>query len=69
MTYRVLGLTVVVEQGGGNCYGQLIDGDNTPIAYAMESMILAHACAGIDVGSKAYVQGVQTAIDAVSNHC
>jgi len=34
---------------------------------ALESIILAHACAGIDITSPAYVEGVETAVDAVGN--
>lgn len=34
----------------------------------MESLILAHACAGVDVESPAYVEGVETAIEAIGNH-
>lgn len=30
----------------------------------IESMILAHACAGIDVCSPAYVEGVETAVQS-----
>lgn len=35
---------------------------------ALESLILAHACAGIDVGSPAYLEGIETAMDALSNN-
>ncbi len=41
-------------------YNAAIDG--------IESLVLAHACAGIDVSSKEYVEGIQTAIDAVNHH-
>jgi len=34
----------------------------------IESIILAHACQGIDVGSKAYKQGIRTALEAIDNH-
>ncbi len=34
---------------------------------ALESLILAHACAGIDVTSPAYVEGIETAVDAIAN--
>lgn len=33
---------------------------------AIESLILAHACAGIAIGSAEYLAGVKTAIEAVS---
>jgi hypothetical protein len=35
---------------------------------ALESLILAHACAGIDVESPAYVEGIETAVEAISNN-
>ena len=35
---------------------------------ALESLILTHACEGIDVASKAYQNGVQTALDALANN-
>ncbi len=41
-------------------YNAAIDG--------LESLILAHACAGVDVESPAYVEGIETAVDAVANH-
>jgi hypothetical protein len=41
-------------------YNAAIDG--------LESLILAHACAGIDVASPGYVEGIETAVDAVANH-
>ncbi len=41
-------------------YNSAIDG--------LESLILAHACAGVDVVSPAYVEGVETAVEAIANH-
>jgi hypothetical protein len=35
---------------------------------ALESLIVAHACAGIDVSSPAYVEGIETAYDAIDNN-
>jgi len=40
-------------------YNAAIDG--------VESLILAHACAGIDVESPAYIEGIETAVDAIAN--
>ena len=34
----------------------------------LESLILAHACAGVDVESLAYVEGIETAVEAIANH-
>lgn len=35
---------------------------------ALESVLLAHACAGIDVTSHAYIEGLETAINACANN-
>jgi len=34
---------------------------------AIESLVLAHACAGIDIESPAYIEGIETAVEAASN--
>jgi hypothetical protein len=34
----------------------------------IESLILAHAIAGIDVESSEYIEGIKTAVDACSSH-
>jgi hypothetical protein len=40
-------------------YNAAIDG--------LESMILGHACAGMDITTPAYLEGVEVAIEAVCN--
>ena len=35
---------------------------------AIESIILAHACAGVDISSPAYVEGIETAVIACGNN-
>lgn len=35
---------------------------------AIESLILAHACAGVDVESDAYIEGINTALETIDNH-
>jgi hypothetical protein len=35
---------------------------------AVESMVLAHACAGIDVTDPRYVEGVRTCVEACANN-
>ena len=35
---------------------------------AIESIVLAHACAGIDIESPAYIEGIETAVDAILNN-
>jgi hypothetical protein len=34
---------------------------------ALESIILAHACSGIDIESLAYIEGIETAVEACGN--
>lgn len=34
---------------------------------ALEALILAHACAGVDVQSPGYIEGIETAVEAVFN--
>jgi hypothetical protein len=41
-------------------YNAAIDG--------LEALVLAHACAGIDVTSPAYIEGVETAVEAIVNY-
>jgi hypothetical protein len=43
----------------GCCYDRVVDG--------IESLILAHACAGIDITAPAYIQGIKTAVEAAGN--
>lgn len=35
---------------------------------AVESIILAHACAGVNIESKEYVTGVEVAVNAIENN-
>jgi hypothetical protein len=34
---------------------------------AIESLVLAHACSGIDIESPEYVKGIETVVEAVGN--
>ena len=55
----------------GTISSELHDPDNPEYGLAidgLESLILAHACVGIDVSSPAYVEGIQTAVDAITNN-
>lgn len=73
------GIKVAVNGKSGSVESALHEGyefDDLPskAAYelavdALESLILAHACAGIDIASPAYVEGVETAVGALLNHC
>jgi len=57
-------------QGGTVTSDLHSDEDNPEVKAAMdalESLILAHACAGVDVASPAYVAGIETAVEACWN--
>jgi|TARA_Y100000033_G_C2725573_1_gene100634 hypothetical protein len=34
---------------------------------ALHAMILSHAIAGVDIESPAYIEGIETAVDAIGN--
>jgi len=72
------------ENGGGSITSQLhefvdveVTRDDDEVASdelydaamdAVESMILAHAIAGIDVSSPAYMEGIETTVEACANN-
>jgi hypothetical protein len=47
------------DRQGRECYNAAVD--------ALESIVLAHACAGVKVDDPRYVIGLETALDAFSN--
>lgn len=76
------GISVTLDdQGGGTIESDLHEDVETETAEgsvadtllldaavdALESLVLAHAVAGIDITSPAYLEGLETAIDAVFN--
>ena len=58
-------------KGGGTIDSELhVAGDDVSTGYILdgvESTVLAHACAGIDILTPAYVQGIETAVDKAYN--
>ena len=48
------------DEPGDDDYNRVIDG--------IEAVVLAHAMAGIDVESPAYLEGVETALDSAANN-
>lgn len=69
---QVHGIVITVSpQGAGAIQSSLHDAGESPEAKAaldaVESMILAHAVAGINVDSPAYLEGIETAVEAISN--
>jgi hypothetical protein len=66
------GITVTVgAEGGGRIESSLHDDGESSEAKAaidgVEALILAHAVAGIDVNSPAYLEGVETAVESIWN--
>jgi len=59
--------------GGGDLESDLKSDDPDDEAYndsidGLEALILAHACAGVDVTEKKYITGIETALEAISNN-
>lgn len=48
------------EYESAAAYNNSIDG--------ITSLILAHACAGIDIETPAYIEGIETAVEACEQH-
>ena len=82
-TIPEFGITVQVVPGGSrnsasisselrnHLVGSDLEGDTGElyaVVDALESLILAHACSGIDIGSPAYVEGLRTSLEAIANH-
>ncbi|MBN3776890.1 hypothetical protein G3O06_04805 [Burkholderia sp. Ac-20345] len=61
----------LLPQGGGVIESSLHDDDDSSEAKAaldgLESMMLAHAVAGIDIRLPAYLEGIETAVEAIWN--
>jgi hypothetical protein len=47
--------------------GTLVRAFNAAID-GLEALILAHACAGVDITSPAYIESIEAAVDAIGNH-
>ncbi|MCX5884313.1 MAG: hypothetical protein NT096_00110 [Proteobacteria bacterium] len=77
------GITIKVENGSGIIKSKLkehlieeVIGTEDPVIHgcvsgavdALESLIMAHAVAGIDVASPAYIEGLDTCMEALGNH-
>jgi len=75
---NVYGITVYLSGDGevpnGRIVSDLIDGSDDPdvelcaALSGLESLILAHACAGIDITTPAYLEGIEVAINAISDN-
>ena len=71
ITLPCFGIIIEVLDNAGKIASHLKgDGDSpelTAATDAIESMILAHACAGVDVASPAYVEGIETTVETCWN--
>lgn len=68
-------ITITPDGGGGSIMSDMKENEETPedemfnaAIDGIESMILAHAIAGIDVESPAYLEGIETAVEACGNN-
>ena len=74
ITIRLSTQPVAERSGSGTISSDLkVDTTADDMQYAaaidgLESLILAHACAGIDISSSAYVEGIETAVEAIVNN-
>ena len=59
----VIGRTITSKLRGSNDSPELLAAID-----ALESLILAHTCGGVDICSPAYLEGIETAVDAIGNH-
>jgi len=60
----VLKMNVLEERAGSIDPGDLSE----PEFDAVTSLILAHACAGINVTDPAYIEGIETVVQSISNN-
>jgi hypothetical protein len=64
-------LHIVVSDGAGRMHSEITrEGDDD--AYdlmldGIESLVLAHACAGVNVEDTEYMEGLNTALEAIAN--
>ena len=65
-------MLITLNEGQGSIVSSLSedcnDDDLKEMFDVMESMVLAHACAGVDVQSKPYLQGLETTLEAICNN-
>ena len=71
------GITVRVDEYGcgsiestirENLMCDIQDVEGQAAADAVESLILAHACAGVDIEARSYVIGLEVSMEAIANN-
>ena len=66
-------ITLTRHSAGGATVSSNLHSDDAPVEYraaihAIESVVLAHFVAGVDVTHRAYVCGLNDALTAIGNH-
>ena len=62
------GIIVTVIDGGGSINANLKNGHCTrKESEVIERMILSHACAGVNIDSKEYIEGLSTTLEGLAN--
>ena len=74
MTVRLpcFGIVLQLDGDGGTINSDLHTTDDTveqtAALDAVESLILAHAVAGVDIASPAYIEGIEVAVESIFSH-
>lgn len=66
------GIVINVNRKSGNIHSSELEDKNASPEYkaaivALLNLVLAHACAGVDVEAPAYIEGIEVAVDSIAN--
>ena len=71
----IFGIELELENKGGSIGSKLYDEFSNQVdphiqnfVDAIESIILAHACSGVDVQSREYKEGIEVAVESIINN-
>jgi len=69
----VYGIVLTLEKGGqASITSELHESHESPeyagAMDALESLILGHACAGVNIEAAAYLEGIESAVEACANN-
>ena len=67
----VCGIVVTLGENGGSIVSDLHEKDDdawNAVVDGIEALILGHACAGIDITTPAYLEGIESALDGAANN-